>query len=45
MQTRQEEYVLNPQLERILIERGLNILPISNRPMPQTLTSMYSTMI
>lgn len=45
MQTRQPEYVLNPKLERILNERGLNILPISNRPMPQTLTSMYSTMI
>jgi hypothetical protein len=45
MQTGAEEYALNPELERVLVERGLGILPIETKPYPKSTESMYATMI
>ena len=45
MQRQQEEYVLNDDLASVLTEREIDILPIRNRPMPDTLTCLYDTML
>lgn len=45
MQTGETEYVLKPELEKVLKDRDIGVLPINTKPFPKSVDALYKTMM